>query len=484
MVKQAKTEWPPTKLEFTRINLDRLRRTKPKGQRTIWDTKTTGLCVLWSPGPADKAGSTVTLRVIYYLRDKARKGNYFKIGRYPEDKHAYRDDKGKEHIVPCSDLSAVRARASDIRNDASQRNIDPERPRLTGNFHQIVDEFIRSHASTNKSCAETVRIFNRYVLPEWADRNVEDIKKSDVSLLLKTIKDGKIKGENGEKVGTPNGANCTLAQLSKMFNWYVANHGSDAFRSPIVKGMRLPDGKVNVRDRALSDDEIRAMWTACTGMSTYGAVVQCALLTAQRFFKVAEMRRSEIKDRMKIPGRHDVDGTWVPDMWVDAVWDPTADDDPDNKQVSMVPLSAMARQIIETVPIIDAGDSEDYVFTINGREPLKGWSRCKRQLDDKMLAIMRKWAKDAGHNPNKVELKQWQQRDLRRTAKTLMARAGVARHISEHCLAHAMPTVEGIYDRYDYLTEKREAFQRLADMVERIVNPDPGKVVTLTTRRA
>jgi hypothetical protein len=478
--KPAKAEWPPTKIEFTRINLDRLRRMKPKGQKTIWDTRTTGLCVLWSPGPADKPGSTVTLRCIFYLRDKARNsGNYISLGRYPDGKHAYRDARGHEHIISCSDLAAVRARASDIRNDAAQRNIDPGKPRMTGNFKDVVDEFINSHASTNKSCADTVRIFATYVTPQWADRNVEDIKKSDVSLLLKTIKEGKIRGKNGEKVGTPNAANCALAQLSKLYNWYVANHGSDAFRSPIVKGMRLPDGKVNVRDRALSDDEIRAMWTACAGMGTYGAVIQCALLTAQRFFKVAEMRRAEIKDRMKIPGRHDVDGAWMPDTWVDCVWDPTAADDPENKQVSMVPLSTMARQIIEAVPIMDADKVEDYVFTINGVEPLKGWSRFKRQLDDRMLALMKQQAKD----PSAVELKPWQQRDLRRTAKTLMARAGVERHISEHCLAHAMPIIEGTYDRYDYLTEKRDAFERLAAMVGRIVNPDPVKVVPFVAKR-
>jgi integrase len=468
-------------MEFTRINLDRLRRKKPKGQRTIWDTKQTGLCLLWSPGPADKAGSTVTLRVIYYLRDATQPtGRYLAIGRYPDGQHAYRDARGKEHVIQCSDLSAVRARASDIRNDAKERNIDPTRPRMTGNFKEMVDEFIRSHASTNKSCAETVRIFNRYVLPEWGDRNIEDIKKSDVSELLKTIKLGKIKGDNGDTFGTPNAANCTLAQVSKMFNWYVANHGSDAFRSPVVKGMRLPDGKVKVRDRALSDDEIRAMWSACTDMGTYGAVIQCALLTAQRFFKVAQMRRSEIKDRMKIPGRQ-VNDEWVPDLWIDTVWDPTSGDDPTNKQTSVVPLSGLARAIIEQVPVIDADrrHRQDYVFSLNGREPLQGWSRFKRQLDNKMLAILQQRARDAGNDPNKVKLELWQQRDLRRTAKTLMGRAGVEPHISEHCLAHAMPIIERTYDRFDYLEKKRDAFEKLAALVDRIVNPDPTNVVKL-----
>jgi hypothetical protein len=52
-----------------------------------------------------------------------------------------------------------------------------------------------------------------------------------------------------------------------------------------------------------------------------------------------------------------------------------------------------------------------------------------------------------------------------------MKRAGVSRDICERCLAHMIGGVEGTYDRYDYLRERREAFDRLAVRVERIVNP-------------
>jgi hypothetical protein len=38
-------------------------------------------------------------------------------------------------------------------------------------------------------------------------------------------------------------------------------------------------------------------------------------------------------------------------------------------------------------------------------------------------------------------------------------------------LAHVLRGVEGVYNRYDYLREKREAFDRLAALVQRIVHP-------------
>jgi hypothetical protein len=52
-------------------------------------------------------------------------------------------------------------------------------------------------------------------------------------------------------------------------------------------------------------------------------------------------------------------------------------------------------------------------------------------------------------------------RDVRRTAKTLMQRAGVRPDISERVLAHVIPGVEGTYDRYEYLPQKRDALKEL-----------------------
>jgi len=63
-----------------------------------------------------------------------------------------------------------------------------------------------------------------------------------------------------------------------------------------------------------------------------------------------------------------------------------------------------------------------------------------------------------------------------------MMRAGVSRDISERCLAHVIGGVEGVYDRHDYLREKQDAFNRLAVLVERIVNPPSGNVVTIRQR--
>ena len=65
-----------------------------------------------------------------------------------------------------------------------------------------------------------------------------------------------------------------------------------------------------------------------------------------------------------------------------------------------------------------------------------------------------------------------------------MARAGVRPDISERVLGHVIAGVEGTYDRHSYADEKRAAVEKLAEMVECILNPLPSNVETLDDRRA
>ena len=81
-------------------------------------------------------------------------------------------------------------------------------------------------------------------------------------------------------------------------------------------------------------------------------------------------------------------------------------------------------------------------------------------------------------------LPNWTLHDLRRTAKTLMVRAGVRPDISERVLGHVIAGVEGTYDRHSYADEKRDALEKLAGMIDRILNPISSNVAPLGERRA
>ena len=67
-------------------------------------------------------------------------------------------------------------------------------------------------------------------------------------------------------------------------------------------------------------------------------------------------------------------------------------------------------------------------------------------------------------------MERWVLHDLRRTARSLMSRAGVPSEHAERTLGHAIKGVEGVYDRHRYEEEKAEALRRLANLIEKIVN--------------
>ena len=60
--------------------------------------------------------------------------------------------------------------------------------------------------------------------------------------------------------------------------------------------------------------------------------------------------------------------------------------------------------------------------------------------------------------------------DLRRTCRSLLARNGIAGHVAERCLNHKLKGVEGIYDRYDYLDERKSALTQIAHILEPLIN--------------
>ena len=60
-----------------------------------------------------------------------------------------------------------------------------------------------------------------------------------------------------------------------------------------------------------------------------------------------------------------------------------------------------------------------------------------------------------------------------------MARARVLPHICERVLGHAIAGVEGVHDRHTYELEKADALNKLAALVQTIINPPEGNVIQM-----
>ena len=62
-----------------------------------------------------------------------------------------------------------------------------------------------------------------------------------------------------------------------------------------------------------------------------------------------------------------------------------------------------------------------------------------------------------------LEIAHFTVHDMRRTARTHLARMGIASDIAERALNHALQSIEGIYNQYDYLLERRMALTKWAE---------------------
>jgi integrase len=64
----------------------------------------------------------------------------------------------------------------------------------------------------------------------------------------------------------------------------------------------------------------------------------------------------------------------------------------------------------------------------------------------------------------------WVLHDLRRTARSLMSRAGVPADVAERVLGHSQGELIQIYDRHDYAEEMGAALEKLAKLIKRIAS--------------
>src|SRR5262249_25382175 len=148
----------------------------------------------------------------------------------------------------------------------------------------------------------------------------------------------------------------------------------------------------------------------------FGALVRLLLLTAQRHDKVLTMKWIDIAD-----------GVW------------TIRTEPREKgNAGVLELPPLALSVIDELPRFA---NNNFVLAGRGATHIAKSGKSKAAFDAKLPADMPAWTLH----------------DLRRTARSLMSRAGVRPDIAERVLGHAIGGVQEIYDRHKYRAEKAAA---------------------------
>lgn len=354
---------------------------------------------------------------------------------------------------------------AEIRNGgdpAGQRQAAREVPKDT--VGALAREYVAKHVRIKmRGSTEEERVLNVDVLPSWKDRSVRELTRRDVRALVAPIVDR----------GSPIMANRVLAVVRRMLNYGIRNDWLDANPASLID----KPGREVSRERVLTDDEIRRVWqllsrqpsTAeraapgrkrskgtpddpiCPIAPTLADAIKLRMLTAQRGGEVIAMRWRDV----------DLETGWwtIPGEFAK------------NGRAHRVPL------LPEAITILKAQQKDDHCTNQEDKDSTDAKS------DFVFVgtgASIRDRAKKAPSRIARALKIDFRGHDLRRTAATKMAEAGVPRHHISAVLNHveAGAAVTRIYDRYSYDAEKRRALETWARKLRSIVEQlEPGKVL-------
>lgn len=412
------------KMKLTQVAVERARPPE-QGRVEIWDTTLPGFG-LRIAAPRQGQEARKSWQVMYRVKGRLVRETIGTTATIPDVGDA-RDlarlsmQTAQKGVNPVAERR--RSEEQDQREEARQRDT------LSAAIDRYLDRYAVKRMRPDYF-KETKRTLDRDVKPALGSRPIREITRRDVRELLEAVVDR----------GSPSHANHVLAYTRAMLNWAVSN---DLIETNPCDGLKMPAPLVE-RDRALDDDEIRVFWRGCDAIGwPFGPLFKLLLLTGQRRDELAQATRAEL----------DLDK---------ALWT-LPRERTKNDKAHVVHLSPLALEILRSLPTI--GD-KGYLFTTNGERPVSGFGRARERL-----AV----AMGEGIAPFTLH-------DLRRSAATGMAGTGIAPHVIDRALNHVGAAITGvarIYNRAEYLPERKAALETWAAHVQRLLQPPEENVIAL-----
>ncbi|RYD91700.1 MAG: integrase, partial [Sphingobacteriales bacterium] len=250
-----------------------------------------------------------------------------------------------------------------------------------------------------------------------------------------------------------------------ILKWARGTAGGRIVLHNVVADVDRPT-KPKGRKRVLSDNELASIWSAAATLEpVWEAFFRLAILTGKRRSEICRMAWPELRrdtGEWLIPGERTKNGV----------------DD-------LLSLPSSATDILDKLAVANLAQDQvgdeikwptcGFVLTASGNVPIGAHSKAKKCLDAAIAELR-----------GGVPLEHWVVHDLRRTFATGLQRLGTRMEVTEAALNHtgvSRAGVAGIYQRYDWATEKRDALKNWAQHVAMITEgPHVTNVVALRPR--
>jgi integrase len=327
---------------------------------------------------------------------------------------------------PATSLADARSLAIEARGKV-EAGVDPRAveasPTAAMTVADLVASYLSLHARGLRSAGEIERRLRFDVLPVIGGLELAKLHRRDVHRVLDRIIER----------GSPATARKLFADLRTIIRFAV---GRGYLDHDIMTGMKAAAPKI--RERFLTEDEIRQLWAAWPGVfgEEVALALRLALVTGQRIGEILGMTVTEL------------------DL-ANAVWT-IPPERSKNKFSHTVPLTPLAMNLVARAEAIDG--------------------RLFRVSVVKVAQTINRWRE-------RLPVDGWTAHDLRRTACTHMAMLGVSPLIIGNVVNHRGTTRSSItlstYVRYSFDKERRDALSLWADRLSAIVSGHAAKIIPL-----
>jgi Site-specific recombinase XerD len=308
----------------------------------------------------------------------------------------------------------------------AEYTLGKERPQTT-DWNSAVDEYLQEVAlirreRTHKSYEYALKKHFKYGVTKLSAITPHDLKKN-----LSRLADRPAEQQHA------------FVALRAFIRWAYRQHYID--RNPMDR-MRQPH-PYRPRDRVLSDDELKAIWGACED-DAFGRIVKLLILTGQRVGEITSLTAAMVgEDTITIPASLAKNG-----------------------HKHFIPLGEQAKALLMPK---DADKDRKFLVSATLDKRFNNYGKSKDHLDER------------------CGVSAWRLHDLRRTFASGMASIGIALPVTERLLNHVSGSfggIVGVYQRYDYMPEMKDAIARWETHVQAIVRGDKSDPGAKTKRKA
>lgn len=350
---------------------------------------------------------------------------------------------------PSMSLAVAKLEAALVKQK-TREGVDPLAERARENeltiktVNQLFDDWYIDLSKRLKFPNIPKRIYEKEIKPLIGDLAIEQVNARDIRAILQKV----------SVSGRPSIANDTLAYCKQLFNHAckldLANlNPASAFKVSDAGGIEKS------RTRILDISELEIVFHILRDNSH--------IFTRDNYLAVALLVCLGVRK-----------GELIAAQWQEIDFEKQLWNLPKNRSKTgvaiTIPLTVSVLDWLEELKVRSAGS--EFVF------PSRRASKRRGYISDDTLnhALAKMFGKKVDSNkqpyPNllgNAGVEHFTVHDLRRTCRSLLAKAGIAAHIAERCLNHKLKGVEGIYDRYDYLDERRGALVQISSLLAPII---------------